>query len=122
MLTEPQARALAFLLNSVRPDWPIPSLLALFEKHQEVAIGPLTVAAMTKALEPSCKTPGPIFAVGDHWPAETRADLPPPQRCKVTGHDSYYAHNCGACRSERIAEKPEAVPTGAASDVKEENP
>ena len=120
-ITEQQARALAYLLNQVRPDWPVPSLMALLEKNREVpSLGALTIAAVTKALEPSCKTPAPIWAPGPHWIAETRADQPPPPRCPQ--HTSYYAHNCGGCRADRIAQKPEAVPTRAASDVKEENP
>ena len=120
-ITEQQARALAYLLNQVRPDWPVPSLMALLEKNRDVpSLGALTVAAVTKAMEPSCKTPAPIFQPGTHWTPDVRADQPPPPRCPQ--HTSYYAHNCGGCRADRIAQKPEAVPTRAASDVKEENP
>lgn len=116
---EQQARALAYLLNQIRPDWPAPSLLALMEKNREVpSLGALVIAATTKALEPTCQTPAPIFAAGNHWPEAARADLPPPEECPT--HTGKPRHNCGGCRADRIAQKPEAVPTGAASVVQED--
>lgn len=113
---EPQARALAYLLNQIRPEWPVPSLLSLLEKNRDVpSLGALMVAAATKALEPTCRTPAPIWSPGPHWPQQTSAGLPPPALCPK--HPPYYAHNCGGCRFEHL--EPQAVPTGAASVIPE---
>lgn len=111
-ITDQQARAVAFLLNQLRPDWGVGSLLTLIGKHPDVELGPLIVAATAKALEPSCATPGPIFVPGSHWPVKARAALPPPQRCKI--HVSYPEHNCGGCRADKLAQPPEHE---AAADV-----
>lgn len=95
-ITEPQARALAYLLHDIRPDWGITSLLSLIDKHKDaVTIGPLTIAAMSKALEPSCKTPGPIFIPGPHWPEKARKTLPKPDPCE--DHTGQEAHTCRSC-------------------------
>ena len=102
MITDQQARAVAYLLNQIRPDWGQKSLLSLIDKHQPGDLGALIIAATTKALEPSCLTPAPIFAAGNHWPVKARADLPPPEHCAV--HISYYKHNCGGCRADKLAE------------------
>lgn len=103
LLTEHQARALAFLLNQMRPDWPVQSLLTLFGKHREVpSLGAVMIAATTKALDPSCKTPAPIFTTGPHWPAEHRDQLPRGPRC--TTHPTFN-QPCPCCRADSIAEK-----------------
>jgi len=101
-ITEPQARALAYLLHETRPDWGITSLLSLIDKHKDaVNIGPLTIAAMTKALEATCKTPGPIFQPGSHWPVAAKANLPRPEPCQW--HIGEQAHNCRCCAADRKA-------------------
>lgn len=102
MLSEQQARAVAFLLHEIRPDWPVASVMGLLEKHQDTDLGPLLIAATTKALEPSCRTPAPIFIDGAHWrTAPTSLERPKP--CPT--HTSYPAHNCGGCRADRLAQK-----------------
>lgn len=120
-ITEPQARALAYLLHEIRPDWGITSLLSLIDKNKDAAdIGPLMIAATTKALEPTCKTPGPIYHPGPHWPAKTSAALPKPKPCQL--HIGEQAHNCRCCAADRKAEPPthEAAPQEAASSMKGE--
>ena len=111
-VTDQQARAVAFLLNQLRPDWGAGSLLTLIGKHPDIELGPLIIAATTKALEPTCATPAPVWAPGPHWPVKARAALPPPQRCPV--HVSYPQHNCGGCRADKLAQPPEHE---AATDV-----
>lgn len=105
MVSEQQGRAVAFLLNQLRPDWPERSILSLLEKHQDVDLGALIIAATTKAREPTCRTPAPIFAAGPHWPANTAANLPRPAYCPT--HTGQPAHNCGSCRADRIAQPPQ---------------
>jgi hypothetical protein len=100
-ISEPQARALAFLLNSVRPDWPQSSLLTLLERNRDVpSLGALILAATTKAMDATCRTPEPIFRTGPHWPVEARDQLPRGPRCRT--HDDY--EPCRGCRADRIAE------------------
>lgn len=137
-ITDQQARAVAFLLHELRPDWGVVSLLSLIGKHQPKDLGALVIAATTKALEPSCKTPAPIFQGGNHWIARAQASLPKPEPCPE--HIGEAAHNCRCCQAdvkagirpadhigrhytppdiyaELAATEPEAVPTGAASTI-----
>ena len=105
-ITEPQARALAYLLHEIRPDWGITSLLSLIDKHKDaVDVGPLILAATTKALEPTCKTPGPIWIPGPHWIGKTKAALPRPEPCRL--HIGEQAHNCRCCAADAKAMPPE---------------
>ena len=103
-ISEPQARAVAYLLNQIRPDWPVPSLLTLLERNRDVpSLGALIIAATTKALDPTCATPAPIFTQGTHWPAPHRDQLPRGPRCAK--HKDFYVP-CPCCRSEAIGEQP----------------
>lgn len=97
-VTEQQARAVAFLLHEIRPDWGVASLLSLIGKHQPQDLGALTIAAVTKALEPTCQTPAPIFHPGPHWPVKARAALPKPEPCP--DHIGEAAHNCRCCHAD----------------------
>jgi hypothetical protein len=95
-ITDQQGRAIAFLLHEIRPDWGIASLVSLIDKHRDVpGLGALLIAATTKAMEQSCKTPAPIFAPGNHWPIQARAALPQPARCE--DHIGKDGHNCSSC-------------------------
>lgn len=118
-ITDQQGRAIAYLLHEIRPDWGIASLMSLIDKHRDVPdLGPLIIAATTKALESSCQTPAPIFHPGNHWPAKGKANLPRPKPCPL--HIGEQEHSCRCCAADRKAEPPtsiEAVPTGAASLV-----
>lgn len=96
MITDQQARALAFLLHEIRPDWGVTSLMSLIDKHRDIPdLGPLLIAATTKAMESSCKTPGPIFTPGPHWPEAAKPALPKPPPCP--DHIGKDAHNCASC-------------------------
>jgi len=99
IITDQQARAVAYLLHEIRPDWPVASLVSLIEKHRDVpSLGALVIAATTKAMEPSCQTPAPIFHPGPHWPAKTAAALPRPEPCP--DHIGESSHNCRCCWSD----------------------
>lgn len=120
-ITDQQGRAIAYLLHEIRPDWGIASLMSLIDKHKDaVTIGPLALAATTKALEPTCKTPAPIFIPGPHWPATAKASLPKPRPCPQ--HIGEQEHNCRCCAADRKAEPPthEAAPEEAASVIPKE--
>ena len=95
-ITDQQVRAIAFLLHEIRPDWGIASLVSLIDKHRDVpSLGALTIAATTKAMESTCKTPAPIFHPGPHWPASARAQLPKPPPCE--DHIGQDAVTCSSC-------------------------
>jgi len=119
-ITDQQARAVAYLLHELRPDWGAQSLLSLIGKHQDVDLGPLIIAATTKAMEPTCQTPAPIYHPGPHWPVKSRAALPRPEPCRQ--HIGEMAHNCRCCAADRKAEPPtnEAAPDEAASVIQGE--
>ena len=104
-ITDQQARAIAYLLHEIRPDWGITSLVSLIDKHHDVDLGPLLIAATTKAMEVTCVTPAPIFIPGPHWPAKAKAKLPKPEPCKL--HIGESSHNCRCCAADRKAAPPE---------------
>ncbi|WP_461169297.1 hypothetical protein [Arthrobacter sp. Z1-15] len=108
-VTEQQARALAYMLHEIRPDWGAASLVSLIGKHHDSvpSIGALILAATTKAMEPSCKTPGPIFHPGPHWRTEDAAErfLPTPPACE--DHETFAAHNCPCCWADhKVGQRP----------------
>lgn len=100
-ITEQQARAIAYLLHEIRPDWGITSIVSLIDKHGDVDLGPLIIAATTKAMEATCLTPAPIFHPGNHWPAKAKAKLPKPAPCE--DHIGQDAHNCRSCWGDHKA-------------------
>ena len=117
-ITDRQGRAIAYLLHEIRPDWGVASLVSLIDNHKDATdLGPLVIAATTKAMEASCKTPAPIWVPGSHWPTNARAALPRPEPCPQ--HIGEQAHNCRCCAADRKAEPPthEAAPEEAASVV-----
>lgn len=108
-MTEKQARALAYLLHEIRPDWGITAMVSLFGKHHDSvpSLGALMIAATTKALEPSCRTPGPIFQSGPHWPDASAAErfLPKPPACE--DHKDYEGPTCRCCHADvKIGQRP----------------
>lgn len=108
-LTEAHARHLAGVLNLIRPDWPVPSLLTLLFEHREQPDFPaLVIAAVAKAQDRSCKTPAPIFIPGAHWPEAARAKLPALPRCE--DHDTEDGPTCRSCLADvKAGDRPETM-------------
>jgi hypothetical protein len=101
--TERQASLLANLLHEIRPDWSVESLMTLMLQNRKIpSLATLVQAAVTKAIQPSCTTPAPIFQQGAHWPPEVREQLPKPKRCGI--HRDFY-EPCVCCAADAIAEK-----------------
>lgn len=100
-ITDQQARAVAYLLHEIRPDWGTQSLLTLITKHHDVDLGALLIASTTKALEATCVTPAPIFVVGSHWPVKARAKLPPTDACP--DHIGQDGPTCRSCWGDHKA-------------------
>jgi hypothetical protein len=102
-LTERQASLLANLLHEIRADWPVESLMTLLIQNSRVPSFPTLVqAALAKALQPTCRTPGAIFQQGQHWSAEVREQMPKPQRCRM--HRDFY-EPCVCCAADAKAER-----------------
>lgn len=127
-LNEPQARHLAGILNIIRPDWPVPSLLTLiWENRAQPDFPALVVAAVTKAQDRTCKTPAPIFTPGAHWPEAVRDKLPALPRCR--DHDTEDAPTCRSCLADvKTGDRPEtmigkrlALPTPPVGSTKQAN-
>lgn len=105
-LTERQATYLSHTIHEIRNDWPVPSLMSLFGQNRDITcFGALVVAAATKAMDPTCRTPAPIFHPGDHWPGQSRARLSAGPPCQ--DHETESAHNCRCCWSDvRAGQRP----------------
>lgn len=98
-LTEQEANALAYILNRIRPDWTTKSILTILSKNRETpSLADLTIAATTKAQDPTCKTPAPIFLPGNHWPERARHRIDPGPECP--DHTGHHAYNCGPCTTD----------------------
>lgn len=98
-LTERQAGHLASILNCIRPDWPVPSLLTiLYENRVQPDFPSLVLASVTKAQDRTCKTPAPIFIPGAHWPEAVRSKLPALPRCE--DHDTEDGPTCRSCLAD----------------------
>lgn len=94
-LTPKQIEGLALMLHAARPEWPLAPLRAIIEKNREVpSYQAVVIAAITKATEPSCMTPAPIFTPGPHWPEEARTKIHAPD---CPDHIGKPAHNCAGC-------------------------
>ena len=126
-----EARALAFLLNRIRPDWNIEAMMKIFGQNKMIpSLADLMIASATKAKLDIAKTPILIFTEGDHWPKPQKMKLPPMPRCE--DHPTEDAPTCHCCwadvkvgdRSEDQVGKsllPDPVPasTANASQVKQ---
>ena len=109
-LTDKQVNGIAWLLHELRPDWGVPSIKTLLTKNEVPSLGALMIAATTKAMEPTCKTPGPIFHPGPHWREEDTAErfLPKPDPCE--DHPEEAAHNCRCCQADiKVGLRPQSM-------------
>lgn len=106
-LNQNEATTLAHLLHHIRPDWTPNSILTLLSKNRTTpSLAALTIAAVTKAQDPTCKTPAPIFHPGNHWPPTTRHQIPTGPECP--DHTGHHAHNCGPCTIDiELGDRPE---------------
>lgn len=109
MLDQKQIERLAAAAAALRPDWPIRSLQTfLTNDHTHRAYQDVAVALAWVATDPTSKTPKRMNEHGPWWVAaqaasgNTTGESITTPKCTVPGHTSYYAHNCGACRSEQL--------------------
>lgn len=98
-LTERQAIYLAHAIHEIRRDWTVSSLMLLLARHRHVTcFGALVVAAATKAMDPGCRTPAPIFDPDAHWPKHVHGQLPAIVPC--AGHEIAVGLGCRSCRAD----------------------
>jgi len=100
-ITRGQAHALAALVVARRPDWQAPGVIkALSDVRERGDLDQVIDAALRAARDPAAKTPAAI-GFDQYWPVTPDRSGEPP-RCPESGHQSYYAHNCGLCRFEHL--------------------
>ena len=114
-ITDDQARALAQLVALLSGDkrWDVAGVRSALSKARHRAPAhELAIAAIRCAVSPQAKTPAVIGMDGPHWSTPSAPGVEYRfARCPVIGHTSYAAHNCAACRSERIgADEPAPAP------------
>lgn len=113
-ITHEQAKALATLLNALRPDWDLRGILsAIYEARGKGGNFDLVVAAVRCASQPSNRTPAVIGLEGPHWQtapmpaarAKSGAPLPPElcPRCKFPHRPG---DECDVVRDELDPESP----------------
>ena len=110
----------ARIINRARPQWDPPGIVkALHRIAPVMTIDQALTAALKAAADPLAKTPDAITWEKHHTPSTPAAtNDPPPNYCKE--HDIRYTTLCGGCRADRIAQKPQAAPTRAASSIPKE--
>lgn len=105
MATKTELERLAAAANALRPDWPAKSVLTYLERdHATKAYRDLAVALAHVAADPETRNPKRLSEPGPWWRLTTdTTEDHRAKRCPETGHGSYFAINCGACRSEQLA-------------------
>lgn len=103
-----QARAIAFIVNAIRPDWDQAGIVAALGRARDMGdLATITVAAVRAATNPRNLTPAVIHMQGTHWAAAAGGGVstnPLPhtvEPCPV--HGLRPAHACPSCRSDFLA-------------------
>lgn len=102
---------IATAMHTLRPSWPINSLITFLGKHQSRPFRDLAIAAAVVATDPKTNTPNLLNQFGPWWRAaqEATGEVIPTvgpgkePRCTVHGHEHAAARTCAACRTERLA-------------------
>lgn len=101
-ITDDQARALAQLVAALRPGWDVAGVRsALSAARHKGTAHELAIAAI-RCTQSDARTPAVIGMDGPHWHTPGTVSSARPEKCAQPGHESYYAWNCGACRSEQL--------------------
>jgi hypothetical protein len=107
MLNQTEIDRLAAAAHALRPDWPIRSLATFIERdHAARPYRDVAVALAWVAVDPKTVTPKRMNELGPWWTALASTENTSPthfERCPETGHRSFPAHNCSACRADQLA-------------------
>lgn len=120
MATPSEIQRLAAVMHTLRPEWPIGSLITTLNNHGHRPYFDLTMAAVYVALDQTTRTPALIHQQAP-WTfagrciqagggATTNQPPRPSEACPIDGHGSFLAHNCGACRGEQLGKPREPEP------------
>lgn len=132
MLTRNEGERLAKSINSLRPDWPLPSLLTFIEKHAHMPLLDLTLQLTYVACDEKSKTParmdshgpwkyllvgpreneGPRYRYAD--PRDCGTCGRPEVDCRKDGHDytpAFVRHDDRATPQQRAAVRAAIDPT-----------
>ena len=107
-ITGDQARALAMLVHTLRPEWGVPGIAAaIYAAKDKAGTEQVIMAAVRLARRHDLRSPAVLAEDGPHWSVDRSEGLDTDKfaRCTKPGHQSYPAWKCGACRSEEIARR-----------------
>jgi hypothetical protein len=68
MITKEQATHIVELVQTIRPSWDEPGILAALVKVRDRSLADITTAAINAAADPTMHTPKSISFSGPHWP------------------------------------------------------
>ena len=98
MSRDQQHRAIAFLVEAIRPDWGAPGVMAALDKLRDRPLADVAVAAIRATARTDQRTPAVIAMGGEHWAAGKQPTPTPPTvrsadicRCCIhdrAGHDA----------------------------------
>ena len=100
MTTNNELQRLAAMANSLRPEWPVRSLVThLTEKHADRPYRDLAVALAWIATDPKTKTPARLAEAGPWWTATsmTEGQGPGQSRMRCSEHPEHHAGHCPDC-------------------------
>jgi len=99
MTTDNELQRLAAMANSLRPEWPVRSLLTLLAKHAARPYRDLAVALAWVATDPRTKTPARLAEAGPWWTATSMAEgVGPGQSSPMCPeHPEQHAGHCRGC-------------------------
>lgn len=103
-ITDDQARALAQLvaLLSGNKRWDVAGTRSAIHAARHRGTAHELAHAAIRCTQGDARTPAVIALDGPHWHAEPTTTSARATKCPIPGHESYYAWNCGACRSEGL--------------------
>ena len=78
MSRDQQHRAIAFLVEAIRPDWGAPGVMAALDKLRDRPLADVAVAAIRATARTDQRTPAVIAMGGEHWAAGKQPTPTPP--------------------------------------------
>lgn len=98
-ISQDQARALALVINGIRPDWDAAGIYTAIGRAKDMGdIAEVALAAIKAAQLETNRTPAVIAMQGPHWSSPSATVKLTAESCPI--HDVRPAHNCHCCRSE----------------------
>lgn len=105
MLSHTEAERLAAMGNSLRPDWPVPSLLThIRTNYSDRAYRDVAVALAYVATDPVTQTPARLKEAGPWWrTTEEQRATPVGRPVPCPDHPDQSVNRCGECKQQPTA-------------------